>query len=193
MKRSEMNDLVRSATETFVTSGWSLPPKPRWDVTDFGLGDWQRWGLVLVNLAEEPEYCEKLMFAKRSMTTPAHCHRRKKEDIICRKGELAIRIWATEPGVPSTDRAEIKRNGVSEHISSGSVVNLCAGERVTLFPGVYHEFWPVSEVCIIGEVSTANDDLHDNFFVDPRIGRFSVVDEDEPPIVALVSDLQRTG
>ncbi len=37
---------------------------------------------------------------------------------------------------------------------------------MTLVPGVYHEFYPVSAECIIGEVSTANDDLHDNFFVD---------------------------
>ena len=41
---------------------------------------------------------------------------------------------------------------------------------MTLVPGVYHEFYPLSDECIIGEVSTANDDLHDNFFVIPTLG-----------------------
>lgn len=188
MKRSEINHLIRRASEAFANAGWSLPPKPRWDVTDFGLGDWRGQGLVLVNLAEEPEYCEKLMFAEKEMATPAHCHRRKKEDIVCRKGELAIRIWPAEPGSESSGPARIKRNGVGEQVQAGEVVTLRAGERITLFPGVYHEFWPVSDGCVIGEVSTANDDLNDNFFVNPCVGRFSVVEEDEPPIAALVSD-----
>ena len=82
MKRSAINHLIRQAEQCFSTHDWALPPNARWDVTDFGLGDWQTSGLVLVNLAEEPEYCEKLMYAKCGMTTPAHCHRRKKEDII---------------------------------------------------------------------------------------------------------------
>src|SRR5277367_1026520 len=97
MKRSEINHLVRSATACFEAHGWALPPSPNWDVTDFGLGDHRKFGLVLVNLAEEPEYCEKLMFAKRGMVTPTHCHRVKKEDIICRSGRLRVRIWSGHP------------------------------------------------------------------------------------------------
>ena len=56
-------------------------------------------------------------------------------------------------------------------------------------PGTYHEFVPLSEECIIGEVSTANDDLTDNFFVNAEVGRYPDVVEDEPPVVRLVSDL----
>ena len=101
MKRSTINALIRSAQACYQAHGWTLPPKPRWDVTDFGLGNWQQFGLVLVNLAEEPEYCEKLMYARKGMTTPAHCHRKKKEDIICRWGKLAVQVWA---GLPSESR-----------------------------------------------------------------------------------------
>jgi len=68
------------------------------------------------------------------------------------------------------------------------VVKLTSGERVTLFPGVYHAFYPETEECIIGEVSTANDDLHDNFFVNPDVGRYPGVDEDQAPRVRLISD-----
>ena len=97
MKRSEINQLIRSAESCYRTHEWALPPRPHWDVTDFGLGDWRRFGLVLVNLAEEPEYCEKLMYAQKGMTTPAHTHRKKKEDIICRWGRLAVQVWAGKP------------------------------------------------------------------------------------------------
>jgi D-lyxose ketol-isomerase len=47
---------------------------------------------------------------------------------------------------------------------------------------------PSSEECIIGEVSTANDDLNDDFFLNPDIGRFPGIEEDEQPIVRLVSE-----
>ena len=71
-------------------------------------------------------------------------------------------------------------------VRSGESFILEAGERVTIVPGVYHAFWPESPEVIIGEVSTANDDAHDNFFVDPNIGRFPEIDEDEPPVARLV-------
>src|SRR5689334_13519746 len=98
MRRSDINYLVKSAKTCFEKNHWALPPKPRWDVTDFGLGDWLKYGLVLINLAEEPEYCEKLMYAKRGMATPAHCHKKKKEDIISRWGDLQIFLWKDVPG-----------------------------------------------------------------------------------------------
>jgi hypothetical protein len=40
--------------------------------------------------------------------------------------------------------------------------------------------------CIIGEVSTSNDDLNDNFFVDPGVGRYPCIEEDEPTTVHLL-------
>lgn len=182
MKRSEINRLVLDAKNCFENHGWALPPKPRWDVTDLGLGDWRQHGLVLVNLAEEPEYCEKLMYAKKGMVTPFHYHKVKKEDIICRWGTLAVQITAPSGTIP------LKVSGEVRQIQDGDVFLLQPGERVTLEPEVIHSFWPESEECIIGEVSTANDDLNDNFFLNPEVGRFPAIDEDEPPIVRLVSD-----
>jgi D-lyxose ketol-isomerase len=187
MKRSEINGLVRDAAACFAAHGWALPPAPRWDVTDFGLGEWRRFGLVLVNLADEPEYCEKLMYAKAGMTTPAHCHRKKKEDIIARWGTLRVVVW---PGIPAEggEPFAIQVNGESRTVAPGAAIDLPAGERVTLVPGVYHEFAPLTEECVIGEVSTANDDLHDNFFVNAEIGRYPGIEEDEAPVVRLLSE-----
>lgn len=189
MKRSEINALVRSASDCFAAHGWALPPAPRWDVTDFGLGDWRRHGLVLVNLAEHPEYCEKLMYARAGMETPTHSHARKKEDIICRWGTLRIHLWSARPDANvSAKSLTLLVNNTPRKVAAGDCIDLRAGERVTLIPGVYHAFAPVSDECIIGEVSTANDDRTDNFFVNPDIGRFPDIDEDEPPLLRLISD-----
>ena len=54
-------------------------------------------------------------------------------------------------------------------------------------PGVWHAFWAEGGDCLIGEVSTVNDDRTDNVF-DRPIGRFSEVEEDEDPLHLLVSD-----
>lgn len=188
MKRSQINKAILASTSFFENNGWALPPNPKWDVTDFGLGDFKKSGLVLVNLAEEPEYCEKLMYATKNQITPSHTHKKKKEDIICRKGKLAIHVWIGHSKDASEEPFHLNVNGDSTTFNSGDIVKLRSGERVTLIPGIYHEFYPLSEQCIIGEVSTANDDVNDNFFVNEQVGRFSEIDEDEPALVKLVSD-----
>jgi D-lyxose ketol-isomerase len=189
MKRSEINRAYREAKACFEKNNWQLPPEPRWDISDFGLGEFGQTGLVLINLAEEPEYCEKLMYCRQDQVTPLHTHARKKEDIICRQGRLAIELWAGHPEKTAKGKPfQLKRSGKVITVASGEVIVLAAGERVTLVPGVYHAFWGASAECVIGEVSTANDDQNDNFFVNPGIGRYPGIEEDEPPLVRLVSE-----
>lgn len=189
MKRSAINRAYQQALRCFTRHHWVLPPRPRWDITDFGLGAFPRCGLTLVNLASEPEYCEKLMYARRGQTTPCHTHARKKEDIICRAGELALRLWAMQPRSARPGRPfTVAIDGRPRTVHPGRRLRLRAGSRVTLVPGVWHEFFPLSSECIIGEVSTANDDQRDNYFLDPRVGRFPGIQEDAPRLVRLVSE-----
>ncbi len=148
MKRSTMNKAIRDAQTCFLKYQWCLPPEPKWDVIDFILGHFDKFGLVPINLAEEAEYCDKLMYAKKGMTTPYHTHKKKKEDIF----------------------------------------TLESGQRITLEPEIYHEFYPVSDECVIGKVSTANENLYDNFFLAPDICRFSKLIDGEPAIVKLIGD-----
>ena len=190
MKRSAINRAYRDALACFAAHHWALPGKPRWDITDFGLGDFGRFGLTLVNLATEPEYCEKLMYARGGQTTPCHCHAKKKEDIICRCGSLMLKLWPSKPlsgaAMPPDFGANI--DGEPARVRAGEPLVLGAGSRITLVPGVWHQFSPEGGECIIGEVSTANDDTGDNFFLDPAVGRFPEIEEDEPPAVRLIWD-----
>jgi D-lyxose ketol-isomerase len=189
MKRSEINTVYREALNCFQTHGWAFPSEAPWDITDFGLSDFDHYGLTLVNLAEEPEYCEKLMYARPGQTTPAHTHAKKKEDIICRHGELVLRLWKGLPDQIEKGAAfKAKVNGKERELISGEDLILKAGERITLVPGVYHSFWAGAPETIMGEVSTANDDAHDNFFVNPDIGRYPGIEEDEAAQVHLISE-----
>jgi D-lyxose ketol-isomerase len=190
MQRSEINAAYRAALACFQRHFWHLPPAPHWDITDFGLGDFWQHGLVLVNLATEPEYCEKLMYAREGQITPCHMHVRKKEDLICRVGEIELCVWPERPGhgEVADQIFSVVVNGHPQSLEAGGPLVLAAGSRVTLEPGLWHEFQPLTEECILGEVSTANDDLQDNFFVDPRVGRFAVIEEDEPAQVRLVGE-----
>ena len=162
----------------------SSPPEPRWDVTDFGLGNVEEHGLVLINLAKESEYCEKLMYARENTKPPAHTHRKKKEDIIARRGTLRLQLWPGSSGIAFKARV----NGSSRRLTGGDFIDLKAGERITLVPGIYHEFFPVYGPCIIGEVSTANDDLNDNFFINPDAGGVPGIEENKAPLLNLIGE-----
>lgn len=185
MKRSQMNAIIARSREIFQRHGWILPPNPKWDIVDFGYGNFEKFGLVLVNLAEEKEYCEKIMLVLQNQITCAHTHKQKKEDIIARFGTLAIRLWDNAElrcGKPLTVRV----NGVPREVISGDIVYITSGERITLTQGLYHEFWAVGEYCVVGEVSTANDDKADNFFAADDVSRFPPIEEDVPPLARLV-------
>lgn len=179
MKRSLINQMCQEAKDVFEKHGWTLPPAPKWDFSDFGKNDLDNYALVLVNLAEEKEYCEKLMYARCGQYTPCHCHKFKKEDIICRHGKFLVRVWDC-PEKTNGKTVVLNINGNPTELISGADVIIPAGSRITLTKGIYHEFTPVEPETIIGEVSTANDDVNDNFFTDPEIGRFPEVEEDEP-------------
>ena len=70
MKSSEINEAIRQATAAFARPGWKVPPRSRKSVTDLGSGRFQKVGPVMVNLAEEYESGEKLMFSQRRQLTP---------------------------------------------------------------------------------------------------------------------------
>ncbi len=125
MKRSQINQALKSAMHCFQAGHWALPPNPHWDVTDCGLGRFDEIGLVLLNLAEQPEYCEKLMYSKHRQVTPMHTHHKKKEDIICRSGQLAVELWKGHPEkTRKGDTFSIQRNGEKTEVQSGKPILL---------------------------------------------------------------------
>lgn len=173
-----------------------------WDITDFGQGDYRRMGLFLFTLRNgHPDnlravqgklYAEKLLVVDEGQVTPMHFHWAKCEDIINRSGgRLAIQLYNATPDEDLDDSAvTVSLDGVRRTVRAGEVIELAAGESITLPTRLYHSFWGVGRRVLVGEVSVVNDDTRDNRFHQP-MGRFSDIQEDEPPWRLLAQDYPR--
>ncbi|TDE01172.1 D-lyxose/D-mannose family sugar isomerase [Jiangella asiatica] len=217
MKRSDVDAAIDGARSLAANSGIALPgftawsrdewhanaSRARsalerglgWDVTDFGRGDFDRVGLVLCTLrngtladrdrAVGQTYAEKFLVAQDGQETPMHLHRRKTEDIINRGGAALVVELRPEQG--DTDAVVTLVDGFERSVRAGEPVRLDPGQSIQVRAGVYHRFWADGGVVLAGEVSSVNDDVHDNLFLDPS-PRYPTLDEDAPARYLLVSE-----
>lgn len=116
MKRSELNQIMRSTVAFLDEMKFKLPPfaywSPEeweqkgheydeirdnmlgWDITDFGSGDFLKIGLLMFTIRNgnfndkkyTKPYAEKLLIVEEGQVTPYHFHWSKMEDIINRGG-----------------------------------------------------------------------------------------------------------
>ena len=175
-----------------------------WDVTDFDLGDFCRTGIVLVTLrnggtpaakAEGKTYCEKIIHMRKGQTCPMHHHRKKTEDIINRSGgTLCFKLAMAAPDgrTFSSEDFSVFTDGTRRECGPGEIVRLSEGQSLTLFPNLYHSFWAEDRDVLVGEVSTVNDDVADNVFLE-EAPRFMTIEEDEAPRYLLVHETARVA
>lgn len=174
-----------------------------WDITDYGQGRFDELGLFLFTVRNGRAadlargsgmlYAEKIMISRRNQLSPMHRHVVKAEDIINRGGgRLVLQLHASraDGGIDADAPVTVSCDGVERSLPSSGLLSLEPGESVTLLPGIWHAFWAEGADVLIGEVSTVNDDVTDNVFAE-SIGRFSQIEEDEPPLRLLVSDYDR--
>ena len=222
MKRSEINRALRDMESMLEKYRFALPPfchyTPEdwqtkghdhdeirdnmlgWDITDYGLGDFDKVGFSLItlrngNLAMSDKYAktyaEKLLFIKEGQYSPNHFHWHKMEDIINRGGgNVLIGVYNAdkEEGLADTD-VLIHSDGREYTVPAGTQIRLRPGESITIQPFLYHDFRlePGTGPVLLGEVSMCNDDENDNRFYEP-IGRFPEIEEDEPPYRLLCTE-----
>jgi len=221
MRRSEINTIMREADAFIKKHGFHLPPfaywtpeewqtkgdqvseiverRLGWDITDFGRGNYKKYGLFLFTIrngdlenlqrGRGKAYAEKIMIVGVDQGTPMHFHWSKTEDIINRGGgKLIIQLYnaAKDKSLADSD-VTASVDGVRRTVKAGETVSLSPGESITLMPYCYHKFWAAESRVLMGEVSTVNDDYVDNCFCEP-VGRFPDVEQDEPPLYLLVND-----
>jgi len=218
MKRSEINRWINESLAFFNSMNFSLPPwgywSPAqwkqnsaecreiiennlgWDLTDFGSGDFRNTGLILFTLRNgnpaknQKTYAEKIMIVNENQVTPTHFHWKKMEDIINRGGgNLVIELFPSDENEQIADHSfEVSIDGINRTFRPGDKVILTPGESITLYQGLYHNFYGErgSGKVLVGEVSSVNDDQADNNFLDGV--RFPDIIEDEYPEHLLVSD-----
>lgn len=221
MKRSEINTIMKEALEFFKEYRISLPSfvhwSPEewkqkgdeaeeirenmlgWDITDFGQGDFEKTGLLLITLRNGNQkenqkypkpYAEKLMVVREKQVTPMHFHWSKMEDIINRGGgNLMIKLYNSDKEELADTDVSVSIDGVRHTFPAGHVVCLAPGQSITLTPGLYHRFWGEEGkgTVLVGEVSMTNDDETDNRFYD-EVGRFPAIEEDEKPVYLLCNE-----
>ncbi|MEO9896612.1 MAG: D-lyxose/D-mannose family sugar isomerase [Paracoccaceae bacterium] len=207
MNRSQINSAIQEAEATLARHSWALPNwaswtvadhranasqsawlKERqlgWDVTDMGSGAFEKRGLTLFcvrngTLAQgERPYAEKLLFVGVDQETPFHAHKNKLEDIIVRGGGTLCVEFTREGAVLDVQDDSVFIDGATAPLY-GQVHRLTAGQSITIPRGVQHRFWGDVAPVFVAEVSQCNDDLTDNYFLEP-LGRFSDINEDEAP------------
>lgn len=213
MKRSEINAALREMEQMVREYRFALPPfcgfTPEewaekghdydeirdnmlgWDITDYGMGDFDKMGFSLITLRNgnlkldqyTKTYAEKLLYIKEGQYSPMHFHWSKMEDIINRGGgNVLITVYnSTEDGQFADTDVTVHSDGRTYTVPAGTRVRLTPGESITIQPYLYHDFH-VEEgtgAVLLGEVSMCNDDENDNRFYEP-IGRFPTIEEDEP-------------
>lgn len=219
MNRSEINSLITEAIDFFDRMNFRLPKWAYWtpsewkgkgeaanevvenmlgwDITDFGSGEFQRYGLILFTVrngnlkSDSKPYAEKIMISNETQITPLHFHWNKMEDIINRGGgNLAIELYdSTGDEQLSKKSISVQIDGMTRTVDAGGTVVLTPGESICLKRGVYHAFRvePGTGKVLIGEVSAVNDDNTDNRFYE-ELGRFPEIEEDVDPEFLLVND-----
>lgn len=220
MKRSEVNKAIKEMEVLAKKHGFALPPFCNWtkedweekgneydeirdnmlgwDITDYGLGDFEKVGFALITLRNGNQnnpkykkvYAEKLLMLKEGQHSPMHFHWNKSEDIINRGGgTLIIHVYNDKDGELDDTDVLVNADGRSYYVKAGTGVELCPGESITLWPHQYHDFDVVEGTgdVLIGEVSMCNDDNTDNRFYEP-VGRFPEIEEDEEPYRLLCNE-----
>lgn len=223
MKRSEINRALKEMEAMINEYKFSLPPfcsfteeewqtlgheydeirdnMLGWDITDYGLGDFDKVGFSLITLRNgnlsmkdkySKSYAEKLLYIKEGQYAPLHFHWSKMEDIINRGGgNLLIRVYNSTPDeeIDKISEVTVHTDGRCYKVPAGTQVKLTPGESISIQQYMYHDFevekgtGPV----LIGEVSQCNDDNTDNRFYE-TMGRFPTIEEDEKPYRLLCNE-----
>ena len=216
MKRSEINAALREMEQMLRDYRFSLPDfcgfTPEdwaekgheydevrdnmlgWDITDYGLGDFEKVGFSLITIRngnrkmadKYPKvYAEKLLFLKQNQYATNHFHWYKTEDIINRGGgNVLIRVYNSLPNeeIDYESDVTVHTDGHTYTVPAGTQIRLTPGESIHVTQRLYHDFSvePGTGDVLLGEVSQCNDDNTDNRF-NPPVGRFPTIEEDEPP------------
>ena len=187
-----------------------------WIVTDFGCGDFERYGLTIfvvhnaqLDRTGEPipgsrNYAQKFLWLKVGQTAPFHHHRVKFENIgqHSRDGNLqaGVRLsWATDDNRSLTDAAVVFHlDGVARQLNnSAQVFSFKRGQSIVLPPGLAHCFSVIKEEggetypgsVILEEISGAHNDKTDNYFPElPHSPTRTEIEEDEPARFIMVGE-----
>jgi len=142
------------AAARLADAGIVLTPDEREsiEITDFGLGDFERAGLAIVVYVNTDRVCAKELVLLPRQTCPEHRHP----------------PVAGEPGKEETFRC--RAGSVHLHVDGHEEIVLQPGDQFTIPPDTLHSFRAGDDGAIVSEFSTRSRDEND-VFTDPDITR----------------------
>jgi D-lyxose ketol-isomerase len=148
--------------------------KDNLEMTDFGLGNFEKVGLSICVYVNTDKVCAKEMVLLPHQTCPEHRHvssdnrDAKEETFRCRMGKVFL--YVSGDGCKEKIQAKTPPTDITVY----KEIVLTPGEQYTIYPGTDHWFQAGDEGAVISEFSTANSDETD-VFTDKRIKRDSFV------------------
>ena len=151
------------------------------------MGDWRKLKDGAGRL-----YSEKALFAEDGQRTPHHYHAVKTEDILNRGGaRFVVELFKVDRfGRRLDQRVRALKDATVIDVAAGGRIALEPGESLVLEPYVAHAFWAEGGATLAGEVSLANDDATDNYFLPPPDAP-APIEEDAPMRHPTIRDYER--
>lgn len=176
MRKDEKERIKVKALEYFKKADIVLSSKEKEniEITDLGLNDFERTGIVLVVYVNNSRYCAKEMVLFPGQTCPEHRHsdhngqEGKMETFRCRYGKIYLYI----PGEKTENPQAHPPAGEEKYYSAYHEIVLLPGDQYTIDKNTLHWFQAGKEGAVISEFSSTSDDISD-IFTDLRIKRVS--------------------
>lgn len=176
--RSQLIDAQRRAADALERAGIVLSEHERnhIEVAEFGLGELERQGLLLVTYVNTDRYCGKELVLLPEQTCPEHRHPPvgvdpgKQETFRCRAGEVFLYV----EGPPAANPRAVVPPGSERYYTVFHEVVLRPGQQYTIPPNTKHWFQGGKQGAVVTEFSSRSTDEND-VFTDPRIVRQTVV------------------
>lgn len=172
------------------------------DVTDFGTGNFEQLGRTIFALRNglvgsskyKKTYAQKVLHMRENQKSPIHYHKMKMEDIInhC-GGDIIIILWTKTPNSKASKaNVECIIDGLKQVVKAGTSIRLRPGQSIYVAPLTFHQFWAEKGYgdVMSFEVSSINNDLKDNFWLEAR-NRFPEINEDVMPKHILSSEYDK--
>ncbi len=142
------------------------------EITDFGLGMYEKIGLAILVYVNTDRYCAKELIMLPGMICPEHKHPPmgsnpgKMETFRCRWGKVYLYTEGKHTENPKAKIPEQRK----DFFTVWHEVILNPGEQYTLPPNTLHWFQAGEEGAIVSEFSSTSQDESD-IFTDPLIVR----------------------
>jgi D-lyxose ketol-isomerase len=176
MREEEKEKIKLKSLKYFQEAAITLSSheKENMEITDLGLNDFERTGIVIVVYVNNPRYCAKEMVLFPGQTCPEHRHpdhngkEGKMETFRCRYGKVYLYIEGEKTENPKTHPPA----GDVKYYSVYHEIILLPGDQYTIDKNTLHWFQAGEKGAVISEFSSPSDDISD-IFTDPRIRRVS--------------------